>query len=122
MVHSDHRPLIWLLTTSNANSRIARWQLLVAEFDVKVEYISGKENKVADCLSRLRHHEDSLEGNDNYNELLKDENICVVTEEKADMYLEWDLEELIRLQDEDKYYGLLKQLLKKGYDVDTIKK
>ena len=38
------------------------------------------------------------------------------------MYLEWDLEKLIRLQDEDEYYGLLKQLLKKGYDVDTIKK
>ena len=38
------------------------------------------------------------------------------------MYLEWDLEKLIRLQDEDEYYGLLKQLLKKGYDVDTLKK
>ena len=81
MVHTDHWPLVWLLTTSNANNWIARWQLLVAEFDIKVEYIPGKENKVADCLSRLRHQEDSL----------KNENICVVTEEKADMYLEWDL-------------------------------
>ena len=92
MVHTDHRPLVWLLTTSNASSRIARWKLLVAEFDIKAEYIPGKENKMADCLSRLRHHEDSLESNDDYNELLKDENICVVTEEKADMYLKWDLE------------------------------
>ena len=25
-------------------------------------------------------------------------------------------------QDKDEYYGLLKQLLKEGYDVDTIKK
>ena len=77
IVHTGHRPLVWLLTTSNANSRIARWQLLVAEFDTKVEYILGKEKKVADCLSRLRHQENSLE----------DENICVVSEEKADMYL-----------------------------------
>ena len=38
------------------------------------------------------------------------------------MYLEWDLEKLVRLQDEDEYYGLLKKLLKKGYDVDTLKK
>ena len=60
-----------------------------------MKYIPGKENKVADCYSRLRHHEDSLEGNDDYNELLEDENICVVTEEKADMYLEWDLEQLL---------------------------
>ena len=49
IVHTDHRPLIWLLTTSNANSRIARWQSLVAKFDIKVEYIPGKKNKVADC-------------------------------------------------------------------------
>ena len=91
---------------------MARWLLLVAEFDIKVEYIPSKENKVADCLNRLRHQEDSLD----------DENICVVSEEKADMYLEWDLEKIIRLQDEDEYYGLLKQLLKKCYDVDTLKK
>ena len=75
-----------------------------------MKYISGKENKVADCFPRLMQQEDSLE----------DENIYVVTEEKADMYLEWDLENLIRLQDEDEYYGLLKQLLKKCY-VDTLK-
>ena len=60
-----------------------------------MEYIPGKENKVADCLSRLRHHEDSLEGNDDYNKLLQDEKICVVTEEKANIYLEWDLETLL---------------------------
>ena len=28
IVHTDHRPLVWLLITSNANSTIARWQLL----------------------------------------------------------------------------------------------
>ena len=28
----------------------------------------------------------------------------------------------MRLLDEDEYYGLLKKLLKKGYDVDTLKK
>ena len=66
-------------------------------------------------MSRLRHHEDSLECNDDYNELLQDENLSVVTEEKADMYLEWDLEKLIRLQDEDEYYGLLKQLFEDEY-------
>ena len=60
MVHTDHRSLVWLLIISNANSRISRWQLLVAEFFIKVEYIPGKENKVADCLSRLRHHKDNL--------------------------------------------------------------
>ena len=27
-----------------------------------------------------------------------------------------------KIQDEDEYYGLLKQLLKKDYDVNTLKK
>ena len=70
------------------------------------------EVQIADCLSRLRHQEDSL--------VLEDENICVVSEEKGDMYLEQDLKRMIKLQDEDDYYELLKQLLKKGYDVDTL--
>ena len=39
----------------------------------------------------------------------------------VDKYLKWDFEKLIKLQDDD-YYGLLKQLLKKGYNVDTLKK
>ena len=53
-VQTDHRPFIWLLTTSNANSRIARWQLSIAEFYINVDYIPGNANKVADHLSRLR--------------------------------------------------------------------
>ena len=48
--------------------------------------------------------------------------MCVVTDVKENMYLEWDLEKMTKLHDEDDYYGLLKQLLKKGYDVDKLKK
>ena len=46
-----------------------------------VEYISGNENKVADCLSRLRHQENSL----------ANENIFYVTrsKEKYDSRLEF---------------------------------
>ena len=53
-VQADHRRLIWFLTTSNANSRIARWQLSIADFDININYIPGNVNKVANHLSRLR--------------------------------------------------------------------
>ena len=91
-IHTDHRPLTWLLTTSNANGRIARWQLLVAEFDIEVNYIPGKENKVADYLSRLKLQEDSF----------IEENISLVQKENEEA-LDWDLEKLIQLQHEEEF-------------------
>ena len=53
-VRSDHRPLKWLMTNSKAltNSRLARWVITLLDYDLRIEYIAGKSNKVADMLSR----------------------------------------------------------------------
>ena len=37
------------------------------------------------------------------------------------MFLEWNLEKLIKLQDEDNYCRLLMNSLKKGYDVVKLR-
>ena len=58
IIQTDHRPLIWLLTTANPSGRVARWQLLTLEYDIKTLYLPGKENVVADALSRLRSEVD----------------------------------------------------------------
>lgn len=106
-VLTDHKPLKWLMTTSNANSRITRWQLQVAEFDIKIDYIPGKSNYIADCLSRLRHQDD--------------DNIMVVTENQENNVSEWNLEKLISLQNEHPYYGILKKLfVEHDHDVEKI--
>jgi transposase InsO family protein len=48
---SDHRNLIFMHSTSVP--KILRWQLKLQEFDYNVVFIPGKDNVVADGLSRL---------------------------------------------------------------------
>lgn len=54
LVHLDHRPLRYLFFSRDGNERLARWRMSVAEFDICVEYLPGKENHLADAFSRIR--------------------------------------------------------------------
>ena len=49
---TDHRPLIWLCGLNKPTSRLSRWSMLISEYAGKVEFVPGKENRVADALSR----------------------------------------------------------------------
>ena len=51
-IHSDHRPLVWLRQCTTANQRVLRWALALAEYDLTVEHIRGRDNCLADMLSR----------------------------------------------------------------------
>ena len=50
MVHTDHMNIVY---GKLSNDRIIRWRLLLEEFGPKYVHISGKENVVADALSRM---------------------------------------------------------------------
>ena len=49
---SDHIGLRYLFDQLNLNARKAIWLSMINEFDFKIRYIKGKENRVADPLSR----------------------------------------------------------------------
>ena len=49
---TDHCGLRYLFDQPKLNSRQARWMALLSEFDFKIKHIKGKENRVADDLSR----------------------------------------------------------------------
>ena len=49
---SDHSGLRYLLDQLNMNARQARLLATISEFDIEIRYIKGKENRVADSLSR----------------------------------------------------------------------
>ena len=41
------------LNGKNANNKVNRWGLELATYNITFEWISGAQNKAADCLSRL---------------------------------------------------------------------
>ena len=52
-VFSDHNPLVFLKKMKNDNQRLLRWSLALQEFPVEIKHVPGKQNLIADCLSRL---------------------------------------------------------------------
>ncbi|XP_024887669.1 myb-like protein V, partial [Temnothorax curvispinosus] len=57
-VHTDHKALQFLSTCVQNNHRIARWFEFMQEFDLEIIHIPGKENEIADTLSRSNEDED----------------------------------------------------------------
>lgn len=52
-VKSDHRPLVYLFSMKNPSSKLTRMRLDLEEYDFEIEYIKGKNNVLADALSRI---------------------------------------------------------------------
>ena len=51
-LRTDHCGLKYLFDQPTLNARQARWPEFLCEFDFEIKHIKGKENKVADALSR----------------------------------------------------------------------
>lgn len=51
---TDHKPLIWLANLKEPNSKLIRWKIKLNEYEFNIKHVEGKENKVADALSRIR--------------------------------------------------------------------
>jgi len=52
-VKTDHRPLTYLFSMINPSSKLTQIRLELEEFDFTAEYLKGKNNYVADTLSRI---------------------------------------------------------------------
>lgn len=53
IIYTDHNPLVFLDRMRNANQRLMRWSLVLQAFDLEIHHIRGKDNVVADALSRV---------------------------------------------------------------------
>ena len=63
-IETDHKPLAWLYKIKEPNSRLIRWRLKLEEFDFEVIYKKGKDNVVADALSRIEINNNENEENE----------------------------------------------------------
>ena len=50
IIHTDHQNILY---NKMASDRIVRWRLLLEEFGPEFRHVAGKDNVIADALSRL---------------------------------------------------------------------
>ena len=53
IARNDHKPLAQFLNGKNENTKINRWGLELASYNITFEWICRARNKAADCLSQL---------------------------------------------------------------------
>lgn len=79
LIETDHAPLVWLDRLKEPNSRLIRWKTKLKEFDYEIKHKKGKENFVADALSRI---EINMNEDDETNSLFPNiDEIPLITEE-----------------------------------------
>lgn len=52
-VYSDHNPLQFVNKMKNENQRLMRWALSLQPYNIKIKHKKGKDNVIADALSRV---------------------------------------------------------------------
>lgn len=53
LIETDHKPLQWLFSLKEPNSRLFRWKIKLSEYDYEIRYKKGAKNGNADALSRI---------------------------------------------------------------------
>lgn len=52
IIYTDHNPLTFLSTLKSPNQRLIRWALFLQAFSLDIRHIRGRDNLLADALSR----------------------------------------------------------------------
>ena len=61
-VRTDHKSISFLKNCKLSHGRLARWTLVLQEYNISWEYVPGKKNIAADTLSRINITNQTYEG------------------------------------------------------------
>uniref|UniRef100_A0A914P206 Reverse transcriptase domain-containing protein n=1 Tax=Meloidogyne incognita TaxID=6306 RepID=A0A914P206_MELIC len=83
-LHTDHKPLAYLLRKSETHQHLARWLVELQNYNIKIVHISGKQNTLADALSRFSHEDLTPEEVEKIKELedIAEFPVCLAIEHK----------------------------------------
>ncbi|BES91521.1 multicellular organismal development [Nesidiocoris tenuis] len=109
VIRTDHRALTHLTVSLPSSPRLSRFMLALQEYDYTLEYVPGKENLIADCLSRYSHtHEDSI---------IPNQVLIAALDLPQDLQFQFD--NLATLQERDpRLYNIFQRLRKQNLNND----
>ena len=64
--HVDHTALLYLVSKQALTGKLARWMLLLQEFDFDIQHRSDTQHAVTDYLSRIDNGADAVDGDDDF--------------------------------------------------------
>lgn len=85
-IASDHQPLCWLHKMKEPNAKLTRWKFRLAEYDFDIKYVKGKENHVADALSRITIEEAFFTEATQHSAQEDNQNLISLTEKAVNNY------------------------------------
>lgn len=53
VLHMDHEALVYIVNKASLVGKMARWMLILQEFDFVIQHTPGNQNAISDFLSRL---------------------------------------------------------------------
>ena len=57
---TDHKPLVAFNKKKISNAKVNRWAMLLADYQFEIKAVKGKDNVVADILSRMIINTDNV--------------------------------------------------------------
>ncbi|KAK9876430.1 hypothetical protein WA026_012743 [Henosepilachna vigintioctopunctata] len=91
-IYTDHKPLCWLFSLKEPNSRLMRWRIKLEEFDYEIKYKKGSNINV-DALSRIK-----IEDNNGQINAIEDDLLSIVNQVTTE-----ELDECLNLLDSQKH-------------------
>ncbi len=111
VVVTDHSALTWIMTRKDPPQRLARWVMALMDYDLTFVHRKGKDNVVADALSRLKSTRE--ENVDETGEGMIPITVHNITENTIDKIKDGkSSKEWLRAQEKDKNYGAMIRWLK----------